>query len=155
MACAICCGQDSLDLYLMGYSYHINKESLHYVDGYNSYNIGVGVGYSKDLTERLGIGSIATVYRDSYRDTASGITVGPYLRPWIKGDWSSRVLVGGGYLNGSGYAGPIAASVGQVSYRGFSINSILYTFGSRHKRHGAWKSDALPLNVFIGYSIPL
>lgn len=103
------CADTSLLLY--GTSYHFNGALKPTAYHYNQANYGLGIEYS-DAGWLVGAGT----YLDSYNEQGY-MLYGGYR--WVFGnprEWHTSVAIKAGYLNGSGFHGPVALPVLGVGY---------------------------------------
>lgn len=118
IACFASIAHAEADLILLGKSFHFGPNS----NGLNGNNPGIGLEY-RPSGHHWFVGALT--YYDSYRQQAYAGYVGYQYDVPIGGGWTAFGSVRAGYLNGSGFHGPVAFPTVGVQYKRVALE-VLY-----------------------------
>lgn len=104
---------DGFDVLVFGKSFHFPDNH------YNQVNPGLGLEYHWD---NWFVGALT--YRDSFYKQAYSAYGGYRLPYHINEDWSVYASLRVGYLNGSGFHGPVALPTVGVTYKRVSVETL-------------------------------
>ena len=108
---------DGPSLIVLGHSYHFGGNT----HGLNGNNPGVGLEYSSGPWFGGGL-----TYYDSYRKQAYAAYLGYRYSIPVAGQWSAFVSARVGYLNGSGFHGPMVLPTAGFQYGKHAAIELMY-----------------------------
>lgn len=112
---------DGPSLLVLGKSFHFGGNT----SGLNGTNPGLGIEYSWSAPDRVSYFVGGLTYYDSYRKQAyAGYAGVRYTLP-LGGPWSVSASLRAGYINGSGFNGPMVLPTIGIGYRNVSLE-VMY-----------------------------
>ena len=120
----------TVDGYALGLSYHTDRTA-----GYREQNPGAGLGLSLDLGAGWEATGLALAYRDSVGNRGSAAGIGARYTVGPRDGIHATAAAVAGYLDGSGYAGPVCMPIIGTGYGPVTVEA---TYNPDRETAAAW-----------------